>query len=176
MRIRNKNCLSLCLGMISFRMFSVNVTDGANKVALAQLLIADKSAPKNITCANTGTLVMISVGKINCGSLSIRLATIFGSISVAEYAKNMGMNAKQKYITPPSTDARPAIFSFLDEDTRWNTSCCGIDPSIIVIHAAKNHSVSLGVGAGQKSSLPVVRSGQIPGPRHRSIRAPSQPM
>ena len=35
-------------------MFSANVTDGANKVALAQLLMADKSAPKNITCAING--------------------------------------------------------------------------------------------------------------------------
>ena len=99
-------------------MFSENVTDGANKVALAQLLIADSKAPKNITWASIGTLVMIRVGSISCGSLSIRLSTILGSISVAEYARNMGMKAKQKYSTPPNTDALPAIFSFFDEATR----------------------------------------------------------
>src|SRR3569623_3268997 len=84
LRIVRRNCLSLCFGKISLRMSSVNVTDGASKVALAQLLMADNKAPKNMTCANTGTLVMISVGRINCGSLSIRQATIFGSISVAD--------------------------------------------------------------------------------------------
>ena len=33
-------------------MFSVNVTDGANKVALVQLLIADKSAPEEYYMCN----------------------------------------------------------------------------------------------------------------------------
>ena len=31
--------------------------------------------------------------------------------------------------------ARP-VFSSFDEATRWNTSCCGIEPSIIVTPAA----------------------------------------
>ena len=67
------------------RMFSLKLTEGARSVALAQLLIAESSAPKNMICANTGTIgERISAGRICCGSFSTNPATIFGSISIAE--------------------------------------------------------------------------------------------
>ncbi len=44
--------------------------------------------------------------------------------------------------------------SFLDEATRWNTSCCGIEPNIIVIHAAVNQSISFNSGAGNRLNFP----------------------
>ena len=40
----------------ALRMFSLKVTEGASSVAEAQLLIAESSAPKNITWANSGTM------------------------------------------------------------------------------------------------------------------------
>ena len=45
-------------------------------------------------------------------------ATISGSMSVAEYARNIGTNANMKYNTPPSTDAVPAMRSVRDDVTR----------------------------------------------------------
>ena len=64
------------------------------------------------------------------------------------------MNAKKKYSTPPSTDARPAICSVFDDVTRWNTSCCGIDPSIIVNSAAANPMICTRSSDGRNSNLP----------------------
>ena len=48
-RIILNKCRSLRFLNTPFRIFSENVTEGANKVALAQLLIAESNAPKNIT-------------------------------------------------------------------------------------------------------------------------------
>ena len=135
-------------------MFSVNVADGARSVPDAVLMIADSSAPKNITCAKTGVCLSTSVGRICCGSFSIRFLNIPGSISDAEYARNIGMNAKTKYRLPPSTDPATAVFSFFADITRWKTSCCGIEPNIIVIHAATKARISFAVSAGQNSNLP----------------------
>jgi len=42
------------------------------------------------------------------------------------------------------------VFSSLPDCTRWKTSCCGIDPSIIVIHAARNQRTSLSSGFGRR--------------------------
>lgn len=64
--------------------FSAKVTDGANKVALAQLLMAYKSAPKNITCAISGAWFRISFGKIICGSVDRYRFTKSGLVKVAE--------------------------------------------------------------------------------------------
>ena len=83
-RIANRNWRSVQCLNAPRRMFSVKVTEGASSVAVAQLLIAESSAPKNITCANSGTCCRIRLGRISCGSVSIRPRTIFGSISVAE--------------------------------------------------------------------------------------------
>ena len=53
-------------------MFSLKVTEGASSVAEAQLLIAESSAPKNMICANIGTIGdRIRFGRISCGSLSM---------------------------------------------------------------------------------------------------------
>src|SRR5690349_12920396 len=58
------------------------------------------------------------------------------------------MNAKQKYMQPPSIAERPAVFSSFEDATRWNTSCCGIEPSIIVTHAATKPRMPASVNWG----------------------------
>ena len=50
------------------------------------------------------------------------------------------------------------MLSFFDDAMRWNTSCCGIEPSIMVIHAAMNHSHCLKSGGGKKLNLPASRA------------------
>jgi len=35
-----------------------------------------------------------------------------------------------------------AIFSVFEDCTRWNTSCCGIEPNIMVIQAAVKPRIS----------------------------------
>jgi hypothetical protein len=57
---------------------------------------------------------------------------------------------------PPITGPLRAVFSSLADITRWNTSCCGMLPSIIVMAAAKKNTMSWKLGSGQK--------------RHRSLR------
>src|SRR5512135_3504 len=81
-RIESSSLRSDILGSIGFRMFSVNVTEGASRVAEAQLLMADSRAPKNITWANSGAFSSTSRGRISCGSRSINSDTIFGSSRV----------------------------------------------------------------------------------------------
>ena len=44
--------------------------------------------------------------------------------------------------------------SVREDVTRWNTSCCGMEPSIIVIHAVTNPITSIGLNAGQNENLP----------------------
>jgi hypothetical protein len=63
------------------------------------------------------------------------------------------MKAKRKYMQPPRIDERAAVFSSFADCTRWNTSCCGIEPSIIVIHAATNHRTSFSSGFGRRWNL-----------------------
>jgi hypothetical protein len=41
-------------GKKPFTTFSAKVTEGASSVAEEQLMMAESTAPKNITCANTG--------------------------------------------------------------------------------------------------------------------------
>ena len=66
-------------------MFSLKLTEGARSVALAQLLIAESSAPKNMICAKIGTIGdRIRLGRISCESFSRFAATIFGSMRLAE--------------------------------------------------------------------------------------------
>ncbi|MNT03166.1 hypothetical protein D3C72_1376860 [compost metagenome] len=64
------------------------------------------------------------------------------------------MKAKKKYSTPPSTEARPAICSVRDEVTRWNTSCCGMEPSIIVNSAAAKPMICTRSSDGRNSNFP----------------------
>ena len=106
----------------SRKIFSVKVTDGASSVALAVLVIAESSAPKNTICANKGVCCRMKVGKISCVSWSpspaSKVFTIAGSISVAEYARKIGMKAKIKYSEPPATELVSATRSFLAEVIR----------------------------------------------------------
>jgi len=66
----------------------------------------------------------------------------------------MGTKANMKYRLPPSTAPHTAIFSVREDCTRWNTSCCGIEPNIMVIQAAAKARISLRSGDGQKLNLP----------------------
>jgi len=96
-RFRRRKLRSLMRGKKGFRMFSLKLTEGASSVAEAQLLIAESRAPKNMICAKSGTIgERMRLGRMCCGSDSRLAATIFGSIRLAEYARNIGMKAKQK--------------------------------------------------------------------------------
>ncbi len=64
-------------------MFSAKVTEGASSVALAQLLMADRRAPKNRIWAAIGAWAMMKVGRISCGSVPSSRCTSAGSTSVA---------------------------------------------------------------------------------------------
>src|SRR6185437_16013172 len=96
-RMRCRKRRSPMFGRKGLTMFSLKLTEGARSVALAQLLIAERSAPKNMICAKIGTTgERIRSGRIFCGSLSRFAATMPGSMRLAEYARNIGMKAKQK--------------------------------------------------------------------------------
>ena len=71
-------------GISGLMTFSVKIAVGASRAPLADDRMAEISAPKNITWANSGALESTSSGRIIWESESIRRATISGSISVAE--------------------------------------------------------------------------------------------
>ena len=50
-RMVHRNVSSLMPGLSPLRMFSLNATDGASKVALEQLMMAESTAPKKTICA-----------------------------------------------------------------------------------------------------------------------------
>ena len=91
-----RNWSSVMLGKKLRSTFSANVTEGASRVADEHDRIAASSAPKNMTCTANGAWSRISRGRMYCESLASRSATIFGSIRLAEYARNIGTNAKKK--------------------------------------------------------------------------------
>ena len=45
---------------------------------------------------------------------------------------------------------RLAILTFFADITRWNTSCCGIEPIMIVMAAPIQNSQPCSVGSGKK--------------------------
>ncbi len=51
-----------------------------------------------------------------------------------------------------------AMVDVLAEVMRWKTSCCGIEPSIMVIQAPRKVSHCQGSGGGKKSSLPAAEA------------------
>jgi hypothetical protein len=53
------------------------------------------------------------------------------------------------------------MLALFAEVMRWNTSCCGIEPSIMVIQVPMKVSHSQGSGAGKKSSLPAAAAWSI---------------
>src|ERR1700681_3200226 len=84
-RMRVRNLWSGIPGKNGLRMFSLKLTEGARSVALAQLLIAESSAPKNMICAKIGTIgERMRLVRMSCGSLSMLAATICGSMRLAE--------------------------------------------------------------------------------------------
>src|ERR1700759_230914 len=84
-RFSSRNFLSEMPGRKGFRMFSLKLTDGARSVAEAQLLIAERSAPKNMICAKIGTTgERMRLGRIFWESVSMLALTIAGSMRLAE--------------------------------------------------------------------------------------------
>ena len=75
-------------------MFSVKVTLGASKVAEAQDLMAESSAPKNSTCMANGILSITRVGSTFCGSSASRAVASAGMMMSALATRNMGTKAK----------------------------------------------------------------------------------
>ena len=75
----------------------------------------------------------------------------------------------------PYSVPRTAVFSSLAEVTRWNTSCCGIEPSAKVIQAATNASHSFASPLGQNWSLPASEAAVItlPAPPAMSPTSPA---
>ena len=123
-------------------MFSTKLVDGASRVADAQDLIADNKAPKKNTCAINGICVRINVGNTRCGSARSSSLVFSGIASTAQATMNIGTNANARYESPPITAPREAVLASFADITRWKTSCCGIEPSIIVIAAAKKKTTS----------------------------------
>ena len=64
--------------------FSAKVTEGASSVADEQLMMAESTAPKNSTWANSGVCCSTRVGSTSWESFSSSSANQAGSISVAE--------------------------------------------------------------------------------------------
>src|SRR5258708_6238093 len=128
-RISCRNLWSEIRGRNGRRTFSLKLTEGARSVALAQLLIAESSAPKNMICAKSGTMgERMRGGRRGGDSWWGCPSPFFGSRSTAEWARNRGKKAKKKYTPPPMIAERAAVFSSLADCTRWKTSCWGIDP------------------------------------------------
>jgi len=67
---------------------------------------------------------------------------------------NIGTNVKQKYSEAPATEPHSAMLALLAEVTRWNTSCCGIEPNIMVIPVPRKVSHSQGSAGGKNENLP----------------------
>src|SRR5512147_3051179 len=93
--VRNRAHSSMW-SMIPLITFSLRMTDGARSVALEQLITAESTAPKNITCANADVCSTIKVGKTSWESLCNNAPNFSGSTSNAEYAINIGTKQKEK--------------------------------------------------------------------------------
>jgi hypothetical protein len=133
-------------------MFSTKVVEGASRVAEAVDLMADSSAPKNATCSATGMCSITRVGSTFCGSSASRPA-VPGMTSSAAMTTNMGTKANAMYSSPPITGPR-RVRALLADITRWNTSCCGMEPSIMVMAAAKKKVHFLTPPVGKNWNLP----------------------
>lgn len=104
-----------------------------------------------------GMWFITKAGRIFCGSSAISACTPSGMISTAAVTINMGTKANTMYSEPPMTGPSCATVASLDDMTRWNTSCCGMEPSIMVMPAAiKNSQVLPSAFSGSKRSLPCV--------------------
>ena len=160
MRMANSVALSPILRTKWRRMFSTKVVVGASSVADAQDLMADNSAPKNTTCMKNGIFCITSVGSTFCGSSAISALVCSGITISAVATRKIGTAANRMYMPPPITGPQVAARRFFADITRWNTSCCGIEPSIMVMAAAKKKTMSCQRGSGRKRNrfLLVARS------------------
>ena len=141
-------------------MFSTKVVVGASSVAEAQDLMAESKAPKNTTCMMKGIFCITSVGSTFCGSSAISALVCSGITVSAVATRKIGTAANRMYMLPPITGPQVAARTSLADITRWNTSCCGMEPNIMVMAAAKKKMMSCHFGSGQKRnrSLLVARS------------------
>src|SRR5512145_150957 len=90
------SCFSSMWGIAARMTFSLRMTDGASRVALEQLITAESTAPKNITCAKSGVCSTINVGRTSWASCSNKDPNFTGSTNSAEYAMNIGTKQNTK--------------------------------------------------------------------------------
>jgi hypothetical protein len=88
------------------------------------------------------------VGSTFCGSSASR-AVAFGHDEQRAGHQEHGHEGEEDVAAPPITVPRTAAFSLLADITRWNTSCCGIEPSIMVMAAPKKNRISCQLGSGR---------------------------
>lgn len=62
---------------------------------------------------------------------------------------------------PPITGPRVAAFSSRADITRWKTSCCGIEPNIMVIAAAMKNMISVKLGSGKNLNRSLLAASSI---------------
>ena len=140
--------------MKGLKMFSVNVIDGASTVPLAVLMMADNSAPKKHHLREYRGVFEDEVGqdvlRVVCqqGFDRRRVNQRGGA---GQKNRHEGKQKIQRTTEDGTGDGRG--FDLADI-TRWNTSCCGIEPSIMVTQAAMKASTSRVCSAGQNSNLP----------------------
>jgi hypothetical protein len=89
--VRKRAFLSDISGSAGRSIFSIKRADGARRVPLAVDIIAERSAPKNITCTNTGVASKISEG--NTLWVSSVPVTRSGAIINAANPSIIGRNA-----------------------------------------------------------------------------------
>ena len=75
-----------------------------------------------------------------------------------------------------STEPQMAILALFADVMRWNTSCCGTEPSIIVTPAPRKVTHSHGSAGGKKSSLPASAACCSTGPTPPVMPLTTQPM
>jgi hypothetical protein len=89
--VRRRAFLSDISGSAGLKIFSIKSAEGARRVQLAVDMIAERSAPKNITCTNTGVASRISDGRTLC--VSSVPVTRSGAIINAANPSIIGRNA-----------------------------------------------------------------------------------
>ena len=111
-RIVRKSAHSSICGMASLITFSLRITDGANKVALEQLITAESTAPKNITWAKTRCVFDNQGRQRRVGNPVPGVRRISpGRPGVIPSAINIGTKQKQKYSAAPIREPRTAVRS-----------------------------------------------------------------
>ncbi len=134
------------------QMFSTKVTDGASSVAEAVDFSADSSAPKKITCiTKRHALQHQARAGPAAGLRRSALAACSGMMISALVDDEHGHEGEQDVgDAADHRAARGGLTRLLADITRWNTSCCGMEPSIIVMAAPMKNTICVKVRLGQE--------------------------